>query len=115
MARRCETPCPTCPWRVGQDAATIPHYDQDQAVELLNTVGEGDTFRPIMACHGSTDAKPRICKGYLAQAGWTNIAVRLMIAQGRCPTPEHVLDACKAKGIALEPDYPTVLAKLSES
>ena len=52
-------PCATCPWRMDKDAATIPGYVQEKAEGLLNTVGEGDDLRLIMACHGSTDVNMR--------------------------------------------------------
>jgi hypothetical protein len=106
-------PCPSCPWRVDQDASVIPGYDQQKAEGLLGTVGRGDDFRPIMACHHSTDTKMVPCKGYLAQEGWSNLNVRLLVIRGECPSPAAVADACYEDGLELEPDYPTVLAKLS--
>lgn len=115
MARKLPVPCKTCPWRVGNDATTIPGYLHDQAVALLDTVGEGDDFRPVMACHRSTNDKTFICNGYLSQAGFSNINVRMMLARGRCPSPLAVLDACESRGIELEPDYLTVLEKLEKS
>lgn len=108
-------PCKTCPWRVNRDATTIPRYDPDMAEALLNTVGEGDAFRPIMACHCSPDAEPRACNGYLARAGWSNINVRLLLLHGRIHNPASVLEACEEAGIELEPDYPTVVEKLRRS
>lgn len=108
-------PCATCPFRVDQDASVIPNYRHDKACNLINTVGEDDAFRPIMACHGSTEESPRACNGYLARHGWENINVRVLLAQGKINSPQAVLEACADRGIELEPDYPTVLAKLERS
>ena len=106
-------PCPSCPWRVDQDASVIPNYVQEKAEALLNTVGPDDAFRPIMACHHSVDEKMLACKGYLAQVGWSNINVRLMALRGEIPNPTEVYEACLENGIELHDDYETVLEKLS--
>lgn len=106
-------PCTTCPWRVGNDASVIPHYNQCKADGLLNTVGEGDAFRQVMACHGSTDERPVACKGYLAREGWSNLSVRLLLIQEQIESPDAVANACEAAGVVLEPDYSAVLAKLT--
>jgi hypothetical protein len=105
-------PCKTCPWRVDMDATTIPGYDHGKAKNLMNTVGEGDAFRPIMACHNSTDDNVYACKGYLAREGWSNINVRLLLAKRQIENPSEVEDACNLHGVELDPNYPTVLAKL---
>ncbi len=108
-------PCATCPWRTDQDAATIPGYDHAKACGLMNTVGSGDAFRPIMACHGSPEGKERACRGYLAREGWTNLNVRLLAARSQVENPDEVAEACERHGVELEPDYPAVLAKLAGS
>jgi hypothetical protein len=69
----------------------------------------------VMACHNSTDTDTIACKGYLAKEGWSNINVRLLLRTGEIENPSVVLQTCKDHGIELEPDYPTVLAKLSAS
>ncbi len=70
--------CPTCPWRRGASADPIPNFDADKARALTCTVGDGsDDFRPIMACHGSTEEHNLPCGGYLAVVGYTNLAVRV--------------------------------------
>lgn len=110
------TPCATCPWRVDKDATTIPRYSHEKACGLMNTVGQDDDFRKIMACHHSTGNEPpqeQVCKGYLAQEGERNINVRLMVSLGQMASPYAALEACKREGIELEIDYPTVLAKLA--
>lgn len=108
-------PCATCPWRVDRDATTIPRYSHEKACGLLTTVGRGDAFRPIMACHGSPEDASWACNGYLAREGWSNLNVRMMLAQSKIANPSEVADACEASGIELETDYDTVLAKLSYS
>mgnify|MGYP001483031483 CR=1 FL=1 len=108
-------PCTTCPWRTDKDATSIPQYIQEKAEWLLNTVGKSDDLRPIMACHGSMNVNMRACNGYLAREGWSNINVRILLAQGKIANPDKVADVCEANGIELEPDYPTVLEKLTAS
>jgi Family of unknown function (DUF6283) len=106
-------PCRTCPWRIDQDSSVIPGYCQDKAEGLRRTVGRGDDFRQVMACHNSTDKKMIPCKGYLAQEGYSNLNVRLLAIKGVIPNPAAVANACEDEGIEMEPDYETVLAKLS--
>lgn len=108
-------PCATCPWRIDRDATTIPRYVHEKACGLMQAVGRGDDFRPIMACHGSTDDNMHACNGYLAREGWSNINVRLLLIRGQIASPAAVADACEVRGIELEIDYPTVLEKLAES
>jgi hypothetical protein len=111
--RAAPLPCASCPWRTDQDASVIPGFNQRKAEGLLNTVGPDDALRPIMACHGSTEAEPAACKGYLAREGWRNLNVRMLLARGRIENPSAVLRACQAAGVELEADYPAVLDKLS--
>lgn len=71
-------PCVTCPWRrsstVGGD--DIPGFSIEMMRnDLSKTVGEGDAFRAVMACHYH-DAEP--CIGYIAVEGWSNLRVRIM-------------------------------------
>ncbi len=89
----CTNPCPTCPWRrtstVG--GADIPGFDLAKMQNLACTVGEGDAFRVVMACHYSPEGDEYPCIGYVAVEGWSNLAVRLGVIQGRIP--EGALDA----------------------
>ncbi len=105
-------PCSTCPWRTDQRASAIPSYSHDLACGLLDTVGEGDAFRPIMACHGSTENSMRACNGYLAREGWSNLNVRMQCSKGNVVDPDEVLAACKAAGVKLHANYRAVLRKL---
>jgi uncharacterized protein DUF6283 len=81
------TVCPTCPWRRGATAEAIPNFCVTKARGLRNTVGEGDAFRTIMACHASKPGEERHCGGYVAQVGYTNLAVRVGLMQGRITMP----------------------------
>jgi hypothetical protein len=103
----------TCPWRVDQDASVIPAYCQAKAEGLLGTVGRGDAFRPVMACHNSSEKRMIACKGYVAQEGYSNLNVRLLAIKGHIPSPAAIADACYELGLELEQDYETVLEKLS--
>lgn len=108
-------PCETCPWRIGKGAETIPFYSQEKALALRNTVGDGDGFRTIMACHHSTEDEPISCRGYLAQVGWTNINVRLFLMKGQIPRLDDISQACKAAGITLHRNYGAMMDKLTLS
>ncbi len=111
-------PCATCPWRVEKDSTTIPRYVHSKAINLLKTVGGGDDFRRIMACHHSEEGDSEaetVCKGYLAQVGWSNLNVRLLVVQDKLPSPTEAQGACLEAGLELEPDYETVLTKLATS
>lgn len=113
-APKAKLPCGSCPWRVSnRDAGEIPFFDPRKAIGLLDTVGEGDDFRPVMACHmADEDDGARACRGYLARAGDSNLVVRLMALRGQIEAPGAVADLCDARGLALEDDYRAVLAKL---
>ena len=78
-------PCPTCPWRKSSTVggADIPNFDLDLMRGLANTVGRGDDFRPIMACHYSQCGGEHPCIGYVARHGWSNLSVRLRAMDGR--------------------------------
>lgn len=105
-------PCASCPWRVDQRASAIPNYSHKKACGLLNTIGHGDGFRPIMACHGSTEGNNRACNGYLAREGWSNINVRILLAKKKVENPDRVMEACELAGVQLHANYREVLAKL---
>lgn len=107
-------PCVTCLWRVDQQVSAIPRYNHEKACGLMNTVGPGDGFRPIMACHGSTEENMRACKGYLAREGWSNLNVRILLMKNQIENPSSVLTACDSAGVRLHRDYPAVLKKLSK-
>lgn len=106
-------PCPSCPWRVDQTREAIPNYVHAKACKLMNTVGKGDAFRPVMACHGSTEEQPHVCVGYLAMEGDSNLTVRVLAAQGHMPWPQEAFEACERAGIELHETYADVLKKLS--
>lgn len=80
-----DVPCPTCPWRRSSTVGgfDIPGFDLDKMRGLRNTVGEGDAFRPIMACHYSPCGEETACVGYVAVEGYSNLAIRVADIQGR--------------------------------
>lgn len=90
------TPCPTCPWRKSSTVggADIPRFDIELMRRLANTVGRGDGFRPIMACHYSTCGHETPCIGYVAVEGWTNLNIRLMAIRRECDV-RAIEDACR--------------------
>lgn len=96
-------PCASCPWRADQDAAAVANVQPPLRSEpLRRLLGNGDdAFSPVMQCHGSPDDKPQACRGYLAQAGITNLNVRMLLLKGMIPTPAAVLSSCKRAGIGL--------------
>lgn len=83
------TPCATCPWRKSSTAGgfDIPGFDIDLMRGLRSTVGPGDAFRTIMACHGSACGAETPCAGYVAVEGYSNLAVRVAAIEGRIDLP----------------------------
>lgn len=83
-------PCPSCPWRVDQDAAAIPHFSLDLAERLAATCpderGMGPDFGAAQfACHQSRPGGEVVCAGWLAVAGHRHPAVRIGVARGSVP------------------------------
>ena len=89
-------PCPTCPWRKSSTVggADIPNFDLDLMRGLSNTVGRGDGFRPIMACHYSACGAETPCIGYVAREGWSNLGVRIMAMRGDVDIA-GIVEACE--------------------
>lgn len=76
-------------------------------------MGDGDAFRPIMACHYSTFAKTDYpCVGYVAVEGWTNLAVRINAMSGRIDM-EAISATCAE--LDLWPDFHTMLSAYQEA
>ena len=75
-------PCPSCPWRVDQDADDIPNFSLDLAERLERTTHQ-EFGAPIFACHQSREGEEFPCAGWLAVYGADNIAVRMMLIDGR--------------------------------
>jgi hypothetical protein len=61
---------------------------------LRNTVGEGDDFRTIMACHYSPEGDETPCIGYVAVEGYSNLSVRMMVVDGKLDL-RAIDEACK--------------------
>lgn len=106
-----KVPCNTCPWRLSSKVggADIPNFCIDKMKNLANTVGEGDDFRTVMACHYSGEEGTEIpCVGYVAQAGISNLNVRIMAARNRGDIDwANVQAACDE--IEMWPDFHTML------
>lgn len=111
--RAVTAPCPTCPWRADvTDGGIILGFSIERARGLSCTVGDGDAFRPIMACHGSAEGAETPCVGYLAREGYSNVAVRLAAIDGRIDLLAAI-EGCE--GIDLHPDFDSMLAALEEA
>jgi hypothetical protein len=95
MVESKHTPCATCPWRKSSKVGggDIPNFDIDLMRGLRSTVGRGDDFRPIMACHYSPCGEETACVGYVAVEGYSNINVRLLASSGKIPLRD-IVDAC---------------------
>lgn len=105
-------PCPSCPWRRDQDQTTIPNFDIDLARGLAKTVGDGDAFRKVMACHHSQPGREFGCVGYLYRYGWSNLNVRLLMATGSS-IDMHAIEAdCAPLDGQLHATYDEMMAKL---
>lgn len=92
MSESCKvrTPCPSCPWRVDQDAQSIPNFSLDLAEDLANTSpdarGFGPDFgSPHFACHQSREGDEFACAGWLASVGGAHPGVRMAVFAGTIP------------------------------
>jgi hypothetical protein len=79
-------PCPSCPWRVDQDATAIPNFNLHLAEDLWRTCrrnGYGQEFGdPQFACHQSREGDEIVCAGWLAMQGSSHPAVRIAAMTG---------------------------------
>jgi len=80
-------PCPSCPWRLDQDAQAIPHFQLALAERLARTCpderGMGPDFGASwFACHQSQPEQGIVCSGWLASVGHCHPGVRLAVARG---------------------------------
>lgn len=82
-------PCPSCPWRVDQDATAIPNFSLGLAEALAETCprnGYGPDFgAPQFACHQSHEGDEIVCAGWLATNGGAHPGVRMNVLTGRVP------------------------------
>ncbi len=86
----CRKPCPSCPWRVDQDAAAIPNFSLDLAENLAATCPDERDMGPDFgaaqfACHQSHEGAEVVCAGWLAVAGHRHPAVRVAVLTGSMP------------------------------
>ena len=107
-------PCPGCPWRLDQDARSIPNFSLELAQALAHTCpdarGMGPDFGAAMfACHHSKAGAEVHCAGWLASVGHRHPVVRLSIARGQLD-PAHLEPG--PDWPALHENYGQVLEKL---
>lgn len=106
-------PCPSCPWRVDQDATTIPNFRLDLAEDLADTCGRQGADVALdgrwFACHHCKPDEEFPCAGWLAATGWYHIGVRIAVSQGRV-SPEALEPG--ENWPELHADYDDVLEKL---
>lgn len=109
-----DVPCPTCPWRRSSTVggADIPGFDLDKMRGLASTVGEGDDFRVIFACHYSTCGADAPCIGYVAVEGYSNLTVRVMAIRGALDL-QAIWKACEP--LDLWPSFHEMLTAYEEA
>ncbi len=78
----CRKPCPTCPFRVDQDARSIPGFRLELAEQLVETCS-GQFGATIFACHQSKFEAEVVCISWLARHGADSIAIRLKVIAGQ--------------------------------
>lgn len=102
-------PCRTCPWRKTSTVGgfDIPGFDIEKMRGLRKTVGDGDDFRTVMACHYSPEGEEKPCIGYVHVEGYSNIFVRLLDSWGRIDLAA-IDEACR--GIEMWPSFGEMLA-----
>lgn len=110
-------PCATCPWRKTSTVGggDIPGFSLDLMRDLACTVGRGDNFRQIMACHYSPEPHEGHmlpCAGYLAREGRANLYVRMMAFRGEVDM-DAVMEACE--GLDLWPSFDEMLAAYEDA
>ncbi|MDR5804917.1 DUF6283 family protein [Caballeronia sp. LZ001] len=111
------SPCPSCPWRLDQDAHDIPGFSLEKAENLAATCPDENNVGPSygapwFACHQSVEGREIPCAGWLASVGHAHPNVRLAIMEGRLDAQS--LDAHR-NGPELHQTYSEVLAKLRTS
>lgn len=122
MSSSCELnplnkPCRSCPWRVDQDAQSIPNFDLELAERLAHCSpdeeGMGPSYLdPLFACHTSRHGEEFACAGWLARVGHAHPRVRYLVSTGKIP--EQALEPGR-DWPALHETYPEVLDKLRET
>lgn len=107
-------PCPTCPWRKTSTVGgfDIPNFQLCKMQNLRHTVGDGDQFRTIMSCHYSPEGAETACIGYVYVEGYSNLAVRLMVIDGKLDF-RAIDEACK--DIEMWPSFHEMLAAYEQA
>ena len=92
----CKTPCPECPWRIGNKPGKFP---RERYLALTNTAV--DNAFPVFGCHMSKESHVVACAGFLlSQDARHNLSVRMNAAQGRIDMRQVT-----SGGAALYPNY----------
>ncbi|MDP9606125.1 DUF6283 family protein [Variovorax sp. NFACC27] len=107
-------PRPSCPWRLDQDARSIPNFSLDKAEALAATCPDARNMGPgpdaaMFACHQSRIGAEVHCAGWLATVGHRHPAVRLSVLRDRLD-PGRLEPG--ADWPALHENYGQVLEKL---
>ncbi|MFF7198321.1 DUF6283 family protein [Streptomyces sp. NPDC008079] len=89
---RCLKPCGRCPWRKDVSPG---EFSLERFKSLWNTShqpdpnairsGEDVLGQPMFACHKTPEGNEKSCAGWLAVAGYNNLAVRYAVAVGTLP------------------------------
>lgn len=73
--------CDECPFL---KSVPVGHFPPERFESLAGTSLGEDGWKPIFACHKSTEGSDVACVGYvLSDGGHTNFAVRIAAIQGR--------------------------------
>lgn len=85
-------PCPSCPWRVDQDAQVIPGFVLDLAEDLAGTCASTrpnhesvPLGEPMFGCHQSRPGEEFVCAGWLAVEGSGHLSARFSVMNGTMP------------------------------
>ena len=78
-------------------------------------IGRFPTISPDgrhVACHYSEEGEEEPCIGYVAQEGWSNLSIRMMVIRGDLDMAA-IMDACA--DLELWPDFDTMLEDYEEA
>lgn len=75
-------PCPSCPWRMDEDATDIPNFCLELAEGPSNCCPDARGMGPdfgarVFACHQSKDGAEIACAAWVATVGHRHPGVRL--------------------------------------
>lgn len=110
----CRGPCPSCPWRVDQDASDIPSFSLELAEGLAATCrsergSDVPLGEPLFACHQSHPGEEVVCAAWLAVEGYGHLGARLGVALEQWPPEALEIDE---DGPELHGSFAEVIEKL---